>query len=102
MALPDGLTCATVTSTITSKGQITIPLRLRERLGLKVGDRIEFDEEAPILVARRVVDRSVWQGALREWRKTSARALAGHPWEKRSVARIIDDLRGGPADSTPA
>lgn len=31
-------------ATITSKGQITIPLRVREKLGLQPGDRIEFVE----------------------------------------------------------
>jgi antitoxin PrlF len=30
------------TSTISSKGQITVPLEIRKRLGLKVGDRVEF------------------------------------------------------------
>ena len=29
-------------STISSKGQVTVPLEIRHRLGLKQGDRIEF------------------------------------------------------------
>jgi antitoxin PrlF len=29
-------------STISSKGQITVPLEIRRRLGLKEGDRVEF------------------------------------------------------------
>ena len=29
-------------STISSKGQITVPLEIRNRLGLKKGDRVEF------------------------------------------------------------
>ena len=29
-------------STISSKGQITVPLEIRNRLGLKTGDRVEF------------------------------------------------------------
>jgi antitoxin PrlF len=29
-------------ATITSKGQITIPVEIREELGLETGDRIEF------------------------------------------------------------
>jgi len=29
-------------STVSSKGQITIPLEIRRRLGLREGDRVEF------------------------------------------------------------
>ena len=29
-------------STISSKGQITVPLEVRKRLGVKTGDRVEF------------------------------------------------------------
>lgn len=29
-------------STISSKGQVTVPLEIRNRLGLKTGDRVEF------------------------------------------------------------
>ncbi len=35
------------TATLTSKGQITIPLAVRRKLGLDTGDRIEFVELAP-------------------------------------------------------
>lgn len=30
------------TATLTTKGQVTIPLEVRKELGLKTGDRIEF------------------------------------------------------------
>ena len=35
------------TATITSKGQITIPIAVREALQVTAGDRIEFIETAP-------------------------------------------------------
>ena len=34
------------TATMTTKGQVTIPLDVRQRLGLDAGDRIEFVELA--------------------------------------------------------
>jgi AbrB family looped-hinge helix DNA binding protein len=33
------------TSTISSKGQVTVPIEVRHRLGLKEGDRVEFVSE---------------------------------------------------------
>jgi antitoxin PrlF len=35
------------TATLASKGQITIPLKVRQKLGLDAGDRVEFVEVAP-------------------------------------------------------
>ncbi len=89
-----------MTATITAKGQITIPLPLRQKFYLNVGDQIEFDEAAPVLTARRVVNQDEWRKAVGDWQKSAAHALKGHPWEKKSSARMIDDLRGGSSDST--
>jgi AbrB family looped-hinge helix DNA binding protein len=88
-------------ATLTSKGQITIPLAVRQRLNLKTGDELEFDETAPVLTARRVVNRAEWERTLEAWQASAGGALKGHPWEKLSTADIIDDLCGGPAE-TPA
>jgi antitoxin PrlF len=35
------------TATLTSKGQITIPVAVRNKLGLATGDRVEFVEVGP-------------------------------------------------------
>lgn len=41
-------------STVTRKGQITIPARVRKRLGLRRGDRVAFVEEDGKIVLRPV------------------------------------------------
>jgi AbrB family looped-hinge helix DNA binding protein len=45
-------------ATVTAKGQITIPLKIRQKFHLEVGDQIDFDESGPVLTARRVGERS--------------------------------------------
>ncbi len=42
----------TPSSTISSKGQITVPLEIRRRLGLKQGDRVEFVVEGESTIIR--------------------------------------------------
>jgi AbrB family looped-hinge helix DNA binding protein len=42
-------------STVSEKGQITVPKRLRERLGIRPGDRLELVEDAGRLVATKAV-----------------------------------------------
>ncbi len=43
-----------LTSTISSKGQITVPVEVRRRLGLKEGDQVEFAFEDGTAVFRPV------------------------------------------------
>ena len=56
------------TSTVSSKGQVTIPQEIRIRLGLKEGDRVEFvieDDKTVLRPAR--AERNpfeAWVGAL--------------------------------------
>lgn len=50
-------------ATVTSKGQITIPARVREAMHVSTGDRVEFIEVAPgryefIAAIRSVTDSS--------------------------------------------
>jgi len=55
------------TSTLTSKGQTTIPKDIRERLNLHPGDRLEFviDEDGRVLVLPASIDASELAGMLK-------------------------------------
>lgn len=47
-------------ATLTSKGQITIPAKIRERLGLEPGVVLEFDEHVPFLKATTIIEHKDW------------------------------------------
>ncbi len=55
------------TSTLTSKGQTTIPKDVRKRLNLHPGDRLEFviDEDGRVLVLPASIDASEMAGMLK-------------------------------------
>ena len=40
-------------SIVSEKGQVTIPKRLRDRLGIRAGEVLDFEEEQGRLVARK-------------------------------------------------
>lgn len=72
-------------ATVSERGQVVIPKPLRDRLGIRVGETLEFSEERGRLVARKVVERDpvarVW-GVLRLGRGGSdaaVRELRGDP-----------------------
>ena len=44
------------TATMSSKGQLTVPLEVRKRLGLKQGDQVEFALESGLTVLRPAKD----------------------------------------------
>jgi antitoxin PrlF len=58
-------------STLTSKGQTTVPKAIRESLGLKPGDRITFTPMPDGTVLMRVKNKSVMSlaGSLRRRRR---------------------------------
>jgi antitoxin PrlF len=60
-------------SVISEKGQITVPKRLRQQLGIRPGDRLEFAEERGRLVVAKASERdpvSAVYGILGEGRPT--------------------------------
>ena len=72
-------------ATVTSKGQITIPARIREKFGLRAGTVLEFDEKAPVLTARRVVSRQ---------RMARAAGILERELAEKSTREWLADLRG--------
>ena len=54
------------TSTVTTKGQVTIPLEIRKRLALKPGDRVCFRElDAGVMIDRQENSVAAPFGALK-------------------------------------
>ncbi len=69
-------------SRITRKGQVTIPKKIRESLGLKPGSEIDFElEDGAYFLKKKVADEPVakWVGFLRN---------------SRTSDEIIKELRG--------
>jgi antitoxin PrlF len=60
-----------ITAKVTSKGQITLPKRIRERLGVLPGEDVGFEEKDNLLVISKVVTKSPfdkWVGTLKHLR----------------------------------
>jgi antitoxin PrlF len=74
-------------SKITSKGQITIPLEVRKRLGIGQGDQVEFDVTQSDTVIRPV--RSI-ENPFRKWRG----AVGGFPGGKDEINTWVRRMRG--------
>jgi len=53
---------------VTSKGQVTLPKKVRERLGVHPGEDVGFEEKDDLLVIRKVITKSPfdkWIGKLK-------------------------------------
>ena len=72
-------------ATLTSKGQITIPIDVRTRLHLKPGDILEFDETAPFLKATKTITPEAWAAFGEGWTD---------PFPGRDPAVVLEELRG--------
>lgn len=46
-------------ATLTSKGQVTIPLSVRQKLGVKPGDKLSFEDLAPDAFRLRRASRTI-------------------------------------------
>ncbi|MDB4744418.1 AbrB/MazE/SpoVT family DNA-binding domain-containing protein [Verrucomicrobia bacterium] len=77
-------------STLTSKGLLTIPKSIRDRMGLKAGDALEFDEQVTYIKAQRVFDEKRMRSVAGRGRNDNALSSKEH----------LDDMRG-PVRSNP-
>ena len=57
---------------MTTKGQVTIPAKLREKLGLRPGDRVAFVEQGGNVLLRRIETRVESGFGLVKARKTAS------------------------------
>lgn len=62
-------------STVTSKGQILIPVSIRKKLGIKSSDRISFVVSGESFVARKAPDIETMYGFIKTKKKLSDKAL---------------------------
>ena len=69
-------------SVVSEKGQVTIPKPLRERLGIKAGQVLDFREEEGSLVARKAKEED------------PVKSVYGILKTKRRTDQIIEALRG--------
>ncbi|MBS1842499.1 MAG: AbrB/MazE/SpoVT family DNA-binding domain-containing protein [Acidobacteria bacterium] len=46
---------------VTSKGQITLPREIRRRLGVRAGDRVEFEDDGKVVEIRPVRKESAFE-----------------------------------------
>ncbi|MFZ4617000.1 MAG: AbrB/MazE/SpoVT family DNA-binding domain-containing protein [Rectinemataceae bacterium] len=74
---------------LTSKGQITIPVEIRRKLGLREGDKVSFQEEQG-----KIYFQNASQGSLRQFQDamTGQAAQAGFESEE-DVVQYIKSLR---------
>ena len=73
-----------MTSTISSKGQITVPKAVRDKLGLRPGARVEFE-----LTADGALLRKGHRGGVR-----AVDRVLGVLKRKASTDSLLDDMRG--------
>jgi antitoxin PrlF len=73
-----------IVAKVTSKGQVTIPKKVRERLGVRPGEDVGFEEKEGVIVITKAVTKSPfdkWVGKLTK--------LKGHRSDD-----LVKELRG--------
>ncbi len=74
-----------MTSTISSKGQVTLPAALRTRLGWGTGTKLEFETNGDAIIAREAFDVGEMRSVL---------GCAAQFEQGKSSRKILTDMRG--------
>jgi bifunctional DNA-binding transcriptional regulator/antitoxin component of YhaV-PrlF toxin-antitoxin module len=74
-------------STITAKGQVTLPVKIRSDLLWKVGSRIEWKIEGNKLVGQRIRTAAELAGCLKEPEAKGPKEKIGSAFGRASIAR---------------
>jgi len=61
------------TSTVTQKGQVTIPIEIRKMLGFEKGSKVQFSQENGKVLVRKASDVSSLMGILKSPKKYDQR-----------------------------
>ena len=95
------------TTRMTSKGQVTIPKHLRDKLGVKPGDELGFREDGPVLILEN--HRSSRYGprqgeskgdyAIRKLAEFGRKHLIQDELSHQTVDEVMEDLRGYSQDA---
>jgi AbrB family looped-hinge helix DNA binding protein len=72
---------------VTSKGQVTIPLEIRRRLGVREGDRLVFDAEGDAVTVRAGTKEDPFE----KWRGIGTPGIGKG---RAAVLRYMRELRG--------
>jgi len=72
-------------ATVTSKGQITIPVEIRRKLKLEQGTVLVFDESADYLKATKTRDREAMREII---------GIASEELGNRETDELLEELRG--------
>ena len=82
-------------SKISKKGQVTIPKDIREKLGLKAGDKIMFE-----LIAQGILMRKMEESDSKKILRDISGIWKDHPLFKDKTTEEIIEMMRGPDDDT--
>lgn len=85
-----------MTTTVTVKGQVTLPKSVRDAVGIKPGDRVEVRATASGSV---VIEKT---GARDDYRERLYELARQRPIRGATTDEIMLELRGDPAEDPPA